>query len=159
VPRLDRLPQLQCDPVEGHRAVTGESELDERRKPLLLERIAFGPQLAYDIGDVLRHEMRQHPAVVQLCAPRNQPARRGLLPEARDESARQRLHEFICQCGISEPGNSDRVSRSDRRANTLEGTDAYCRQIGDRRKSRSTTAGSLRRPRLLLELLERDPSS
>ena len=91
VPRLERLAQLDVHAAARDGAAEGEPELQMRREPRGLERVSAAPQVGHDVVEILRYEVRQHEAVVELGAPAGERQIVGRLPERRDERPQQEL--------------------------------------------------------------------
>ncbi|MPN38197.1 hypothetical protein SDC9_185721 [bioreactor metagenome] len=84
--------QFELDALDGEIAVLRETEFEVRGKPFLLEGEAGLLHFRHHVGKILRHEVRQHEAVVQFGAPAGQTLRRiRLVPEAGDQGAQQQL--------------------------------------------------------------------
>ena len=69
-----------------------EAELEVRREPLRLERIAAVAQIVDDVAEILPDEVRQHEAVVHLRAPAHQRLRR----RASSRTARRAPRSSSC---------------------------------------------------------------
>ena len=91
VPRLERLTQFEVHAPARDGPEQRKPEFEVRREPLGLERVPAAPQVGDDIVEILRDEMRQHEAVVQLRAPADERLIERRLPEPRDERAQQQL--------------------------------------------------------------------
>jgi hypothetical protein len=68
-----------------------EAKLEVGREPLEFERIARGAQVADDVLEVGRAEVRQQPAVMDVRAPADQAVFVGLVPEPGDEAAQEEM--------------------------------------------------------------------
>ena len=69
VPRFERVAQFHLDAALRHFADQREAELEVRREPLRIERVARCAEAAQHVLEILMHEMRQHEIVVQARAP------------------------------------------------------------------------------------------
>ena len=91
VPGFERVAQRELYAARAHLPDEREAELEVRREPRHVERVAELGELAEHVLEVHAHEGRQHEAVVQLGAPARERAAVGLLPKARDQGAQQQL--------------------------------------------------------------------
>ena len=91
VPGLERVAKLHLDAALRHFADQREAELEVRREPLRIERIARGAEIGQHVLEILLHEVRQHEVVVQARAPAAELLLIGPVPEGRDQAAQQRL--------------------------------------------------------------------
>ena len=92
MPGFERQAQFDLDAHGAEVAEPREAEVEVRRKPLGLQRVAELVQFLDHVAQVLPDEMRQHEAVVQLGVPALEVRRTvGLLPEARHQRPHQQL--------------------------------------------------------------------
>ena len=91
VPRFDGLPEFQLDAALLDGAVQRKAKLEMRIEPFDAQRIAGLVQVGNDIFQILTHKMRQHETVVDFRAPPDQFLAIGVLPEMRDQGAKQEV--------------------------------------------------------------------
>ena len=91
MPGLERLAQFEVHAAARDGAEEREAELEVRREPVGLQRVAAAPQVGQHIVEVLRDEVRQHEAVVQLRAPADERLIVRRFPEPRDQRPQQQL--------------------------------------------------------------------
>ena len=91
MPGLERRSQFHVDVPLGEVAESRKAEFEMRIKPLGLKRIAGVPQISQHLIEVGAAEMRQHPSVVQVATPADQPVGVGFLPEPANERPDKKL--------------------------------------------------------------------
>src|SRR5260370_18833970 len=91
VPWLQRLAQFKVYVPDFEVAQLRIAKLKVPRAPFAFYRVAAGLQILDDLLQVAPNKMRQHPAVVNVCAPADQAVAVGLVPESCDERAPKQL--------------------------------------------------------------------
>ena len=91
VPWLERGAQFDLQIALLQIADEGKTKFKMRREPVKFERITGVAQIADDIAKIRFTKMRQHPAVMDVCAPAHEIVFVRLLPKFRDKAAQQEM--------------------------------------------------------------------
>src|SRR5216684_224504 len=91
VPRFERGAEFDVNIALLQIADARKAKLEVRCEPICLERKTRLAQIANDIPEIRLAKMREHPTVVNVCAPAQETAGVSLLPEFRDEAAQQEM--------------------------------------------------------------------